>query len=89
MHSTQIVTVGRELLITAIMLAAPTLLVSLFVGLIVSVFQALTSIQEQTLNFAPRILAVAVVLIITLPWMLNVLVHFTQRMFLVAVEISL
>lgn len=88
MHSAQIVTIGRELLITAMLLAAPTLLVSLVVGLGVSIFQTLTSIQEQTLNFAPRILAVAVVVVITLPWMLNILVQFTKRMFLVTLEIS-
>lgn len=89
MHSTHVVNIGRELLITALILAAPTLLVSLVVGLAVSIFQTMTSIQEQTLNFAPRILAVAIVMIITLPWVLNILVNFTQRMFLVSLEISL
>ena len=76
----QIVQCGRELMLTAMLLVMPTVLVSLVVGLTVSIFQAVTSIQEQTLTFAPRIVAVAVVLVLTLPWSLKVLVAFTVRM---------
>ncbi len=73
--------IGRELLYTAILLAFPTVAVSLAVGLCISIFQTVTSIQEQTLTFAPRIIAVAIVLAFTMPWSLRVLVNFTQRMF--------
>jgi flagellar biosynthetic protein FliQ len=79
MSSLDVVQIGRELLMTALVLAMPAVLVSLAVGLIVSIFQTMTSIQEQTLNFVPRILAVGLVLIIALPWTLKVLVNFTYR----------
>ena len=78
--------IGRERLVTAVVLAAPTLAASLFVGLFVSVLQAITSIQEQTLNFAPRILAVCGILIVTLPWAIKILVGFTTRMVMLAAE---
>lgn len=81
MTSEQVVLIGRELLYTAILLVAPTVIVSLVVGLCISIFQTVTSIQEQTLTFAPRIMAVAVVLAVMMPWSLRVLVSFTQRMF--------
>ena len=70
----------RDLLITAAWLALPAVAVSLVVGLLVSVFQAVTSLQEQTLSFAPRILAVAVTLVVLLPWSLDVASAFTVRM---------
>ena len=79
MGSLEVIQIGRELLVTALMVALPSVLVSLAVGLVVSVFQTLTSIQEQTLNFVPRIIAVALVFIVTLPWTLKVLVDFTHR----------
>jgi len=81
MTSQVVIQIGRELLITAMLLALPTVLASLIVGILVSIAQTVTSIQEQTLNFAPRILAVGVVLILTLPWMLKMLVHFSHGMF--------
>ncbi len=74
------VQIGRELLMTAMLLALPTFVVSLVVGLTISVFQTITSIQEQTLSFAPRIMAVGIVLAATLPWSLKILINFTQRM---------
>ncbi len=83
-----VVQIGRELLFTAMILALPTVLVSLVVGLFISIFQTVTSIQEQTLSFAPRILAVGLVLAFTLPWTLQVLTNFTTRMFLLIVQIT-
>lgn len=80
MSPEQVITIGRELIYTAILLAAPTVIVSLVVGLCISIFQTVTSIQEQTLTFAPRIMAVAVVLAILMPWSLKVLMSFTHRM---------
>lgn len=76
-----VVQIGRELLFTTMLLALPTIAVSLIVGLLISVFQTVTSIQEQTLSFAPRILAVGIALVFTMPWTLQVLVNFTTRMF--------
>ena len=86
MSPAELIQVGRELLLTALLLSAPAVLVSLLVGLAISIFQALTSIQEQTLNFAPRIVAVSVVLIVSLPWSLQMLSTFAQRMFYLAAK---
>lgn len=81
MTSTEVIEIGRELMLTAILVALPTLVISLVVGLGISIFQTLTSIQEQTLSFAPRIVAVAVGLVVSMPWTLKVLMGFTYRMF--------
>ena len=59
----------------------PLLLVGLVVGLVVSVFQAVTQIQEQTLSFIPKIIAMAVVLVVAGPWMLDQLVTYTQQLY--------
>jgi flagellar biosynthesis protein FliQ len=65
----------------AILLAAPPLLVGLVVGVAVSIFQAITQMQEQTLVLVPKLLAVALVLLLCLPWMLQVLLTFTTTLF--------
>ena len=66
---------------TAILLAAPMLLAGLGGGLLVSVFQAATSINEMTLTFIPKMVAVAVALIFFFPWMMQTMVVFTQNLF--------
>lgn len=72
MITTEAVTdIARDAIYTMIITAAPLLLVSLIVGLIVSIFQTVTSIQEQTLTFVPKILAVFITLMIGGSWMLN------------------
>lgn len=81
MNEDEVVLIGRELLTTAILLVAPTVIISLVVGLCISIFQTVTSIQEQTLTFAPRIMAVAIVLAVMMPWSLKIMVTFTERMF--------
>lgn len=63
--------IARDAIYTMIITAAPLLLVSLIIGLIVSIFQTVTSIQEQTLTFVPKILAVFITLMIGGSWMLN------------------
>lgn len=88
MSTPEVLQIGRELLITAIALSLPTVLVSLLVGMTISIFQTVTSIQEQTLTFAPRIVAVALVLMLTLPWSLQVLVGFAHRMFVRLAEVG-
>jgi flagellar biosynthetic protein FliQ len=65
----------------ALMIAAPLLLVGLLVGLIISVFQATTSIQEQTLTFVPKIAAILGALILFGPWIVASMVQFTLRLF--------
>lgn len=64
----------------ALKVALPLLAVGLIVGLLVSVFQAVTQIQEQTLSFIPKILALAVVLVVGGPWMLNQLLVYTTEL---------
>ena len=80
MNTLEVVEIGRDLLITAMWLAGPPILISLVIGLMVSIFQTVTSVQEQTLSFAPRIAAVGLVLILMLPWMLTMSSAFTMRM---------
>ena len=80
MNSSLITTIGRDLLLTGLVLALPAVAISLIVGSAISVFQTITSIQEQTLSFAPRIVAVALVMLFTLPWSLRVAMAFTARM---------
>ena len=63
--------IARDAIYTMIITSAPLLLVSLIVGLIVSIFQTVTSIQEQTLTFVPKILAVFITIMISGSWMLN------------------
>jgi flagellar biosynthetic protein FliQ len=75
-----VIKLGREALTTALMVAAPVLGLGLLVGIVVSVFQAVTQIQEQTLSFIPKILAIFIALIIFGPWMLNMLVQFTHNL---------
>lgn len=70
----------REGLYTIILTAAPLLLVSLIVGLIVSIFQTVTSIQEQTLTFVPKILAIFVMLMLVGSWMLNNMTGYMTRL---------
>ena len=72
-----VVTVGRHALEMTLMLAAPLLLTALAVGLIVGIFQAATQINEMTLSFIPKLLAMAAVLALTGPWMLRTLVEYT------------
>jgi flagellar biosynthesis protein FliQ len=71
----------REAFYTTLLVSAPILLISLVVGLIISVFQAATSIQEFTLTFVPKLIAVALVTVLTLPWMMDVMVTFTVGLF--------
>lgn len=71
----------REGLLTIIKAAMPILLTGLVVGLIVSVFQTATSIQEQTLAFIPKIIAVFLAIILFGPWIINILSQFTITMF--------
>ena len=76
-----VIGLAAEAIKVTLLLAAPMLLVGLAVGLIVSIFQAVTQIQEITLTFVPKIVAVMVALIVALPWMINLIVTYTQKLF--------
>jgi flagellar biosynthetic protein FliQ len=79
MDPQQVLTTGQQALTVMLTVSAPLLLVVLLVGLVVSVFQAATQINEATLSFVPKIVAVAAVLAIAGPWMLAQLVDYLQR----------
>ena len=76
-----VVAIGREALTAVLLVASPMLIFALVVGLIISIFQAVTQINEMTLTFVPKILAVALAVLIFLPWMINVLTDFATHMF--------
>jgi flagellar biosynthesis protein FliQ len=76
-----VVDLARNAITTALFLAGPLLMIALGVGLVVSVLQAVTSIQEQTLSFVPKLLAVAVAFLVGLPWMLQIMVKYTTELF--------
>jgi flagellar biosynthetic protein FliQ len=81
MNELLIAQIGKEALKTALLVAGPALLVSLVVGLSISVFQVVTSLQDQTIAFVPKIIAVMVVVALAFPWMLQVMLRFTTHMF--------
>ena len=72
--------IARDAIYTIIITSAPLLLVSLIIGLIISIFQTVTSIQEQTLTFVPKILGVFVTMLICGSWMLNNMSSFIERL---------
>ncbi|MBI1369527.1 MAG: flagellar biosynthesis protein FliQ [Planctomycetes bacterium] len=71
----------RESMLVALMISGPILAVGLIIGLIISLFQAVTQIQEQTLTFVPKIVAMAVTVILLVPWMGVKMIEFSQHMF--------
>jgi flagellar biosynthetic protein FliQ len=81
MNEQMVVYLFREAFYTMILVSSPMLLLSLIIGLIIAIFQAATSIQEVTLTFVPKIIIVAVVAVLTLPWMMEVMIGFTITIF--------
>lgn len=79
MNAQIVLTLGQEALITLLMVAAPVLGVVLLVGLLVSLFQAITQIHEATLAFVPKLVAAMAVFAWAGPWMLNILVDYIRR----------
>ncbi len=77
LSSGMVMTIARETLLTAILLAGPALLVGMLVGLVISMLQAVTQIHEQTLTFVPKLLAILLSLMVFGPWMLKILTSFT------------
>ena len=76
-----VLSLGREAIMMTLLVSAPMLAFGLIVGLVISILQAVTQIHEMTLTFIPKIVAVAVALLIFLPWMINIIVDFTTRIF--------
>jgi flagellar biosynthetic protein FliQ len=79
MDASQVFTAGQQGLMLMLMVSAPVLLVVLVVGLVVSIFQAATQINEATLSFVPKIVAAVAVLAFAGPWMMTTLVEYLQR----------
>ncbi len=73
--------VGMDALWLAVLLAAPLLMSALAVGLLIGIFQAATQIQEMTLSFIPKLMVLVIALLVAGPWMLQLIVTFTQRLF--------
>ncbi len=73
--------IGRQAIEVTLMISAPVLLTALLVGLIISIFQAATQLNEATLQFVPKLVAVFVVLLLAGPWMLQYLMDYIQRLF--------
>lgn len=81
MDQDTVMNLSTQALDLSIKIGGPLLLVGLVVGLVVSVFQAITQIQEQSLSFIPKIIATAVVLVVAGPWMLNQLISYTENLY--------
>ncbi len=80
MTQSQIIEIGTRAMWVTLELALPVLGVALVVGLLVSIFQAVTQLQEPTLTFIPKVLAVVLVIVLAGPWMLNTLIGFTTQL---------
>jgi flagellar biosynthetic protein FliQ len=82
MTDVTIITVMRDSIMAILIVSAPLLGVAMVVGLIISIFQTTTSLQEQTLTFVPKIIAIFAVLIIFGAWMIRTLVNYTNHIFM-------
>ncbi|MDX2224859.1 MAG: flagellar biosynthesis protein FliQ [Rhodospirillaceae bacterium] len=80
MNEIEVLDIARDTMQTMLFVSAPVLLVGLVVGLVISIFQTLTHIQEMTLTFIPKIVAVFASIILFLPWMLRELTEFNNRL---------
>lgn len=82
MNQDTVINIATQAMMLALKIAGPILLLGLIIGLLVSIFQAVTSIQEQSLSFIPKIVGVAVLIVVLGPWMLNQLVTYAQNLYL-------
>lgn len=81
MSYAMVVDLCRHAILIGLLIAAPMLLGALVVGLVISVLQAVTQIQEQTLSFVPKLVAVLVIFLVALPWIMQVMVKYTGDLF--------
>ena len=82
MNQDTVINLATQAMMLSLKIAGPVLLLGLIIGLLVSIFQAVTSIQEQSLSFIPKIVGVAVLIVVLGPWMLGQLIAYTQHLFL-------
>ncbi len=87
MSISEVMDVFQAAMIVAVKVAAPILIISILIGLVISVFQAATQIHEQTLTFVPKLIAIAVILIVMGPWMLETMKDFTIYIFEMALKL--
>ena len=81
MDQVAVIEIGRESLYQILIIGAPIMLVAMVVGILISLFQALTTIQEMTLTFVPKIVAVFVATVVFLPFMMTTLIEFSHGLF--------
>ena len=81
METQTVVDIARTSIYTVLMVSAPMLALALVVGLAISILQAITQIQEMTLTFIPKIVAVAIALVVFLPWMITTIVSYASNLF--------
>ena len=81
MNQATVLEVGRYSIFVILQLAGPIMLAGLVIGLIIALFQALTTIQEMTLTFVPKILVIFIALIVFLPFMMSTIIEFSQELF--------
>jgi flagellar biosynthetic protein FliQ len=77
-----VVALGRQALEVTILMSAPLLLTALVVGVVISLVQAVTQIQEQTLTFVPKFLAIVVVLVLSMPWAMDIMIRYATELLL-------
>lgn len=87
MSAGEVLEVLKEAMLVAFELAGPLLIVSIAVGLIIAIFQAATQIHEQTLTFVPKLIVIAIVLLILGSWMFNVMDEFVNKLFAIMVNL--
>lgn len=81
MTPTTVIEIGRQAMEVALMISAPLFIAALAVGLIISIFQAATQINETTLSFVPKLVAIFVTLIVAGPWMITVMTDYIRRLY--------
>ncbi|MBE7527902.1 flagellar biosynthesis protein FliQ [Nitrosomonas sp.] len=81
MNPEQVMTIGRQAMETTLTIAAPLLLAALITGLVISIFQAATQINEMTLSFIPKLLAIFITLALAGPWILQIMTDYIQRLY--------
>jgi flagellar biosynthetic protein FliQ len=81
MNQDTVIHLATQAMTIAVEVAGPMLLAGLVIGLVISIFQAVTSIQEQTLTFIPKIIALALIIVVLGPWMLRQMVDYTQNLY--------
>ena len=82
MNQDTVVSLATQAMMLSLKIAGPIMLLGLIIGLLVSIFQAVTSIQEQSLSFIPKVIGVAVLIVVLGPWMLDQLVGYAQNLYL-------